>query len=391
MYRALLFITFFISVKLQCANTAEQGRRGEEKNTDKASLRHQFPSHGKCEPIRIPTCKDVPYNETIMPNLLNHKTQEDARMELRQFSPLVATQCSKQLPFFLCSMYAPVCTVLTKAVPPCRALCHRVRTECEISMNDIGFKWPETLNCEEFPVSGLCVGGERSETKSTVTTQQPVQETPTETTTTTILPSFGPKNEYHYCSVCSLYGYPINPYCRNCHDDSGCDTIQAGGENYTHCEIDGVRCSAKSGIEFKALGNHVKNLLQEEKRHLRKIWPCLSGVLDELKTIIVNLRFCHPLIVQPFMDEVRVKFAKHNWSTTRILEWMVSELRSIFGEAKGRVALDIHRWGRLINHAYVYAHVLENNIVHLQNLSKAGLLKIMLGRKCYKKLTIPCI
>ena len=38
----------------------------------------ETPGHGKCEPITIPLCKDIAYNETIMPNLLNHQKQDDA-------------------------------------------------------------------------------------------------------------------------------------------------------------------------------------------------------------------------------------------------------------------------------------------------------------------------
>ena len=40
------------------------------------------PGHGKCEPITIPLCKDIAYNETIMPNLLNHQKQDDAGMKI---------------------------------------------------------------------------------------------------------------------------------------------------------------------------------------------------------------------------------------------------------------------------------------------------------------------
>lgn len=43
----------------------------------------------RCEPITIPLCKDIQYNETIMPNLLNHQKQEDAGLEVHQFFPLV--------------------------------------------------------------------------------------------------------------------------------------------------------------------------------------------------------------------------------------------------------------------------------------------------------------
>ena len=46
-------------------------------------------SHGRCEPITIPLCKDIQYNMTIMPNLLNHRKQDDAGLEVHQFYPLV--------------------------------------------------------------------------------------------------------------------------------------------------------------------------------------------------------------------------------------------------------------------------------------------------------------
>nr|KAG5702741.1 hypothetical protein BaRGS_003615 [Batillaria attramentaria] len=108
-------------------------------------------------------CKDIQYNETIMPNLLNHVKQDDAGLEVHQFFPLVKVQCSPQLKFFLCSMYVPVCTVLDKAIPPCRSLCNQARTGCESLINKFGFKWPESLRCEKFPTSGLCVGENTTE------------------------------------------------------------------------------------------------------------------------------------------------------------------------------------------------------------------------------------
>ncbi|CAG5130506.1 unnamed protein product [Candidula unifasciata] len=114
-------------------------------------------THGKCEKITVPFCKDIQYNETIMPNLLNHTNQDDAGLELHQFFPLVKVQCSKQLKFFLCTVYLPVCTVLGDAIPPCRSLCNEARTGCESLMNTFGFEWPETLKCDQFPPSGLCI------------------------------------------------------------------------------------------------------------------------------------------------------------------------------------------------------------------------------------------
>ncbi|KAM7365872.1 hypothetical protein PAMP_016765 [Pampus punctatissimus] len=120
-----------------------------------------IPEHGFCQPISIPLCTDIAYNQTIMPNLLGHTNQEDAGLEVHQFYPLVKVQCSLDLKFFLCSMYAPVCTVLEQAIPPCRSLCERARQGCEALMNKFGFQWPERLQCENFPVHGageICVG-----------------------------------------------------------------------------------------------------------------------------------------------------------------------------------------------------------------------------------------
>ena len=126
------------------------------------SDRDSLPHHGRCEPITIPLCKDILYNETIMPNLLNHQKQEDAGLEVHQFFPLVKVKCSPDLQIFLCSVYAPVCTVLDKPIPPCRSLCLSARSGCEGLMNKFGFQWPESLECSRYPEAGsaseLCVG-----------------------------------------------------------------------------------------------------------------------------------------------------------------------------------------------------------------------------------------
>ncbi|KTG35309.1 hypothetical protein cypCar_00034232 [Cyprinus carpio] len=138
------------------------------------------PEHGFCQPITIPLCTDIAYNQTIMPNLVGHYNQEDAGLEVHQFYPLVKVQCSPELKFFLCSMYAPVCTVLEKAIPPCRSICERAKHGCEALMNKFGFQWPERLRCEHFPVLGdghICVG--QNDSVATVSpVHMPVPGTP---------------------------------------------------------------------------------------------------------------------------------------------------------------------------------------------------------------------
>ncbi|TDH03138.1 hypothetical protein EPR50_G00160030 [Perca flavescens] len=135
------------------------------------------PEHGFCQPISIPLCTDIAYNQTIMPNLVGHYNQEDAGLEVHQFYPLVKVQCSPELKFFLCSMYAPVCTVLEKAIPPCRSICERAKQGCEALMNKFGFQWPDRLRCENFPVLGdgqICVG-QNDSSPATVTPITPVR------------------------------------------------------------------------------------------------------------------------------------------------------------------------------------------------------------------------
>ena len=89
--------------------------------------------------------------------------QDEAGLEVHQFFPLVKVHCSPYLKFFLCAMYAPVCTVIEEALPPCQSLCLEAKRGCESLMNKFGFQWPETLDCLKFPKSGLCVGENRTE------------------------------------------------------------------------------------------------------------------------------------------------------------------------------------------------------------------------------------
>ncbi|XP_058826554.1 frizzled-like [Topomyia yanbarensis] len=122
-----------------------------------------FQHHNRCEPITIPFCTDIQYNKTIMPNLLGHVKQEEAALEVHQFIPLVKIDCSPDLKFFLCSLYAPVCTILSYPIPPCRSLCESARV-CETIMRTFDFQWPENLECSKFPTEGkeLCVSQNNS-------------------------------------------------------------------------------------------------------------------------------------------------------------------------------------------------------------------------------------
>ena len=67
----------------------QTGSRGSKRNQLGPSGPSGQATHGKCEPITIPLCANIEYNQTIMPNLLGHSKQEQAGMEVHQFFPLV--------------------------------------------------------------------------------------------------------------------------------------------------------------------------------------------------------------------------------------------------------------------------------------------------------------
>ncbi|KAM8810400.1 secreted frizzled-related protein 4 [Eudromia elegans] len=117
-----------------------------------------------CEAVRIPMCRAMPWNITRMPNHLHHSTQENAVLAIEQYEELVGTGCSPLLPFFLCAMYAPICTLefLYDPIKPCKSVCQRARDGCEPIMRRYNHSWPESLACEELPVyeRGVCISPE---------------------------------------------------------------------------------------------------------------------------------------------------------------------------------------------------------------------------------------
>lgn len=120
--------------------------------------------HGRCERITIPMCIDLKYNMTSMPNLVGHSNQNDAGVSVHEFIPLVQYNCSPLLKFFLCSLYAPMCTEQveeTLVIPPCRSMCLSVKERCEPVLKKFNFPWPDILSCDNLPIQSdrrnLCI------------------------------------------------------------------------------------------------------------------------------------------------------------------------------------------------------------------------------------------
>lgn len=74
------------------------------------------------------------------------------------------TGCSPDLLFFLCAMYAPICTIDFQHEPikPCKAVCERAKLGCEPVMKLYNHSWPESLSCNELPLydRGVCISPE---------------------------------------------------------------------------------------------------------------------------------------------------------------------------------------------------------------------------------------
>lgn len=106
----------------------------------------------KCERITIPMCIGIGYNTTRMPNVLGHTTQEDAAPLIHEFQPLVRQGCDEHLLFFLCSLFAPMCSPQVDfAIPACRPMCVKVRNNCEPLIEQFSFKWPTSMDCNQLP------------------------------------------------------------------------------------------------------------------------------------------------------------------------------------------------------------------------------------------------
>ncbi|KAK7165240.1 hypothetical protein R3I94_003568 [Phoxinus phoxinus] len=124
----------------------------------------------KCEPITIPMCQGIGYNMTRMPNFMNYESQEEARIKLNEFAPLVEYGCDVHLQFFLCSLYVPMCAdQVSTTIPACRPMCEQARQRCSPIMEQFRFGWPDSLDCSKLPTNNdpkaLCIEAPENDTQ----------------------------------------------------------------------------------------------------------------------------------------------------------------------------------------------------------------------------------
>ena len=106
-----------------------------------------------CEPINIPLCLHLGYNMTTMPNHMGHDNQLEARSRIEEFKPLANLRCAPNVRHFICSAFAPMCSPdVEYPVVACRSMCEEAKKGCSAFLEKFGYKWPESLKCEGFPV-----------------------------------------------------------------------------------------------------------------------------------------------------------------------------------------------------------------------------------------------
>ncbi|KAI0977786.1 hypothetical protein GJ496_010156 [Pomphorhynchus laevis] len=88
--------------------------------------------HDKCQRIELSDCKEMPWNLTRMPNLLNQASQKLANLQLQspEFRRLFNSNCSDSIRQLLCALSAPFC-IEGRIISPCQSFCLAVADQCK--------------------------------------------------------------------------------------------------------------------------------------------------------------------------------------------------------------------------------------------------------------------
>ncbi|XP_054457178.1 carboxypeptidase Z-like [Anoplopoma fimbria] len=111
----------------------------------------------KCTDVFLSYCDDMAYTQTMFPNLLGHKTREDAEagaeyLLMSVVESLLGGECNPEIRMLGCSVLAPRCEK-QKVLRPCRTTCETVRKRCSHAFEGIEMAWPYFLDCDRFFVS----------------------------------------------------------------------------------------------------------------------------------------------------------------------------------------------------------------------------------------------
>ncbi|CAB1345219.1 unnamed protein product [Coregonus sp. 'balchen'] len=111
----------------------------------------------KCVDIMMNYCDDMSYTHTMFPNILGHRTREEAELGpeyllLSVVQNLLSGECTPDIRMLGCSVLLPRCEK-EKVLKPCRSTCEVVRKNCRHAFEGIKMAWPYFLDCDRFFVS----------------------------------------------------------------------------------------------------------------------------------------------------------------------------------------------------------------------------------------------
>nr|CAH7744065.1 unnamed protein product [Callosobruchus chinensis] len=183
-------------------------------------------------------------------------------------------------------MYTPICLPdFQKPLPPCRDLCRRAREGCEPIMTQYGFKWPERMDCDQFPVQGgeiLCM-------------DQPSNSSSTKAPTTSK----------------GKGGKPCKPGSKNCPSHTGdqvggggirrggnVDMVGVGGGRECKCQChqslvsiahwDNVSVAGVKGCAYPCK----EVFFNQEEKEFASVWVTLWSGLCAASTLMTLTTFC---------------------------------------------------------------------------------------------------
>ncbi|XP_029382004.1 carboxypeptidase Z isoform X2 [Echeneis naucrates] len=111
----------------------------------------------KCTDVLLSYCDDMSYTQTMFPNILGHKTREEAEagaeyLLISVAESLLGGECNPEIRMLGCSVLTPRCEK-AKVLKPCRTTCEAVRKKCSHAFDGIEMAWPYFLDCDRFFVS----------------------------------------------------------------------------------------------------------------------------------------------------------------------------------------------------------------------------------------------
>lgn len=111
---------------------------------------------GACKPMTSTFCQGLGYSTTMHPT-------GAVGFNLPQIGQIVETACSPHIATVMCRVVVPECGSDTNTnLKPCRALCEKVKTDCEAPMKAKRLYWPLRLHCDSLPQSNcIQVGGQQ--------------------------------------------------------------------------------------------------------------------------------------------------------------------------------------------------------------------------------------